>query len=592
MRERLQLSSTFATQRRRTVVRTKAAACVVESATRGAQNGLNPRSRYAPAATRARVNPANGYVVCNARWPFKPRGPMTLASFWTQTARLPTYPALKTNAEAGVAIIGGGIAGLTAALKLQRAGKDVVVLEARHIGSGETGQTTAHLTELLDERYSVLESKFGREGARLAAESSRAAIATIEDLSKEFGSTCDFSRVPAFLYAETDEQSAQLKREVESLTRVGATVTWHDSIPLRKTVAGAIRLDNQAQFHPLRYLAQMAAAFVRAGGRIYENSEVLSVQDGEPCRVMLTGERVVSARSVLVLAHVPVTNRVVLHTKISAYRSYAIAARTKAEFPIGLYWDMNDPYHYTRRHTSDEGTFVIVGGEDHKTGQQPDTQEAYAALERFMKQEYGLTDIAHRWSGQIIEPVDGLPFIGKNPGENHVYIATGFSGTGMTFGTVAGMLLSDLVRGVANSWAELYSPNRTKPLAQAKEFVAENVDFPAALAKDRFNPGDVVSVDEVPAGEGRLLRSGGSMLAVYKDASGAVSACSAVCTHLGCYVHWNNAESSWDCPCHGSRFEPNGKVLNGPATRPLETATVKNDAEIAVDERDPRHGIS
>lgn len=467
-------------------------------------------------------------------------------------------------------MIGGGIAGLTAALLLQREGRQVVLIEARRIGAGETGNTTAHLTELLDAGYQTLESRFGRDGARAAAESSRAAIDLIEDLAGELGG-CRFRRVPAYLVAQSDEQRRALEKELESLVRVGADAGWADRLPVPLKNAGALRIEAQAQLHPLEYLAGLAERFVSTGGKLHEQTPALDVDDGAPCRVE-TPSGTVTAREVLVLTNAPISSKFALHTKLAAYRTYAVAAPAPASWPDGLFWDMQDPYHYVRSQETSDGTFVIVGGEDHKTGQKSDTAACFEALERYAREELGLAPVEHRWSGQIVEPVDGLPFIGKQPGAGHVFVATGFSGTGMTFGTLSARILSDAVLARANPWAALYDARRVKPLAQARTFVAENVDFPAHLVGDRLARGEVRSAGEIANGEGRLLRSGGEMLAVFRDEAGALHARSATCTHLGCHVRWNGGERSWDCPCHGSRFGVDGEVVNGPATKELAPA--------------------
>jgi glycine/D-amino acid oxidase-like deaminating enzyme/nitrite reductase/ring-hydroxylating ferredoxin subunit len=494
---------------------------------------------------------------------------MALPSIWVSESGLPAFPRLQDDIETDVVVVGGGIAGITTALLLRQRGERVTVIEAREVGSGETGRTTAHLTELLDEPYHVIESKFGKHGARLAAESSRAAIDRIEAFAGEFGG-CGFDRVPAYVYAETNEQRTNLENELESLHRVGARVAWVDAFPLRLAVAGALRVEQQAQFHPLEYLRHLTMRFVASGGVIFEHTRALDVDDGEPCRVT-TSTGSIKARDVVVLTNAVVSNKLALHTKIAAYRTYAVAARLEREFPIGLFWDMQNPYHYIRAQETRAGRFLIVGGEDHKTGQNSETEESFRRLERYVSTHFGV-QVTHRWSGQVLEPADGLPFIGKNSGAEHVYVATGFSGTGMTFGTLAGSILSDQVLGAHNPWSDLYQATRVKPLAQAREYVTENVDFPAYLARDRLARGDARGFANVARGEGRLVRSQGKMVAAYRDESGIVHVRSAVCTHLGCYVRWNKAERSWDCPCHGSRFDVDGAVLNGPATKELEEA--------------------
>jgi len=495
-------------------------------------------------------------------------------SLWTATAKLPTFPRLAGDPRADVAVVGGGIAGVTAALLLQRAGKRVLLLEARRVGAGETGRTTAHLTQLLDARYHVLEAKFGGQGAALAAQSAAAAIDRIETHVREFGIDCGFRRVPGYLYAGTERERKALEREYEALRGAGIAASWTGEVPLPFPTKGAVRVEGQAQFHPLEYLAGLVRQFVSAGGEVCEHTRMLDVDDGEPCRIA-TDSGTLLAGDVLVLTNVPVSNRFAIHTKIAAYRTYAVAAKDGAERPLGLFEDLADPYHYIRWQDTSDGRFVIVGGEDHKTGKEEDTERPFRALEEYTRARFPGLEISYRWSGQVIEPSDGLPFIGKNPGAAHVYVGTGFSGTGMTFGTLAAMILSDAALGAPNPWSALYDATRIKPLAQAQRFVTENVDFPTHLATDRFRRGDVDSLDRIRPGEGRRIRSGGKMIAAYRDESGALHTRSAVCTHLGCHVQWNRAERTWDCPCHGSRFDPDGGVVNGPAVKSLEEVDAK-----------------
>jgi glycine/D-amino acid oxidase-like deaminating enzyme/nitrite reductase/ring-hydroxylating ferredoxin subunit len=500
---------------------------------------------------------------------------------WTETAPLPAYPRMTGDTHADVVVVGAGITGITAALLLQRAGRKVILIEAHQVGRGETGHTTAHVTAVLDTRYHALESKFGHRGAQAAADSSRAAIDRIEAFTRELartgsrtdGTDCGFSRVPAYLYAETDEQKQELDKELAALRRAGLDAASVDVLPLPLPVVAAVRIQDQAQFHPLAYLRGLLAQLVEAGGVVFEGTRMLEIEDGHPCRVTTSGG-MITANHVVVATNQPVSSRFALHTKIAAYRTYAVAVPLRQEFPAGLFWDLQDPYHYTRVQRTDAGNFLIVGGEDHKTGQETDTEGCYRRLEAYTRRLVPDAEFAHRWSGQIVEPVDGLPFIGENPGDKHVHVATGYSGNGMTFGTLAAMILSDEVLGIANPWAKLYRASRIKPLAQAREFLSENVDYPAYLARDRLGPGQVSDAAQIPRNEGRLLRAHGKMLAVFRDDAGGLHAHSAVCPHLGCNVRWNNAERTWDCPCHGSRFDVEGSVLNGPATKDLEAASL------------------
>jgi glycine/D-amino acid oxidase-like deaminating enzyme/nitrite reductase/ring-hydroxylating ferredoxin subunit len=494
---------------------------------------------------------------------------MSSQSLWTETiGETPGFPPMPNAIETDVVVVGAGITGLTAALLLQKAGRRVVVIEARTIGSGDTSRTTAHLTEVLDARYHAIESTFGKDAARLVAESSRGALDLLEQLSTGLDSGAHFERVPGYLIARTPEQHDELEREFQSLRAVGARVEWVDSVPVLRPCVSAVRVEGQAQFHPLLHLRRLALEFVAAGGRIFEHTSMLEVKGGEPCLVT-TDREILAARDVIVATHSPTVNKVALHTKIAAYRTYAVAGMAPEIYPPGLFWDMDEPYHYVRSQRIDGQTFLIVGGEDHKTGGESEPEQRFARLESFAREQAGSGEILHRWSGQVLEPSDGLPLIGVNPGTSHVYVASGFSGNGMTFGTLAAMIFRDAILGTVNPWGDLYEPRRLKPFAQGR-FYSENVDYPATLAKDRLNHGEVERADQIPRGEGRLMRQGRKMLAVYRDEQGALHARSAVCTHLGCYVHFNRAEGSWDCPCHGSRFDTDGAVLNGPATRPLE----------------------
>ncbi|MFN0062750.1 MAG: NAD(P)/FAD-dependent oxidoreductase [Myxococcaceae bacterium] len=319
----------------------------------------------------------------------------------------------------------------------------------------------------LDVRFYELEGKFGQEGALAAAESSRAAIDRIESWVHEFEADCDFSRLPGYLYAGTDPQRQVLEKEFESLRRVGVDASWTETFPLEFPIQRVVRVERQAQFHPLAYMRELATRFVAAGGQVFESTQVLEVDDGEPCRIV-TERSLISARDVLVLSHVPISNKLAIHTKIAAYRSYAIAISCRAKFPEGLFWDLEDPYHYIRGYQRPTGNLLIVGGEDHKVGQNRNTSDCFRRLEEYARGHFGNGNIEYRWSGQIIEPADGLPFIGKNSGSKHVYVATGFSGNGMTFGTLSGMILSDLLIGVPNKWSALYDATRVKPIARKK----------------------------------------------------------------------------------------------------------------------------
>ncbi|MCC6574482.1 MAG: FAD-dependent oxidoreductase [Planctomycetes bacterium] len=494
---------------------------------------------------------------------------------WFSSPPSPALPALQGDLEVDVAVVGGGVAGLTAALLLQTSGKSVTLIDARRIGHGETGASTAHLTEILDTRYYRLESSFGEKGAALAAEASRAAINQIEGLAlKSEDGGCGFARVPGYLFAQSRFQADELGHELDAMSRIGVNATWVEKTPLPGRIKGALKIERQAQIDPLTYLNHLAQRFIAAGGKIYENTPMTGYHDGEPCRIE-TPAGVIKARDVLMATQVPVSNRVFIHTKVAAYRSYAICGRVDGRnIEAGLYWDMYDPYHYIRTYTDGKKTYLIVGGEDHKTGQEPDTQERFRKLEAYTARRFGRVAISHRWSGQIIETHDGLPFLGLNSASQHTYIATGYAGNGMTFGTMGAMIFADAVRGLHNPYAELFQATRVKPLALAGAYLTENLDFPYHFAADRLRPGEINNADEIAPGDGKLLRVNGKMLAVSRREDGQLDVLSAVCTHLGCHVHWNTAERTWDCPCHGGRYSADGAILNGPPIGPLAKETL------------------
>ncbi len=484
---------------------------------------------------------------------------------------------LTGDARADVCVVGAGIAGLSVAYHLGRAGKHVIVLEANYPGAGETGNTTAHLASALDDRFSDLERMFGRDGSRLAYESHDAAITAIEQTCRDEGIACDFVRLDGYLFNPPGEKADMIDQEFDAARRAGfadAEKLAHAPLPSFRT-GPCIRFPRQGQFEPLKYLHGLAQALREQGGQIYVGADVKTFSGGKgEAHATTESGPTVRAQALVVATNTPANDRVTMHTKQAAYRTYAVTFAVPAgAIPRALYWDTPDPYHYVRLQPGAHGRdLLIVGGEDHKTGQDGDEAKHFAALEAWGRQHFPeVHGVVKRWSGQVLEPVDGLAFIGRNPGDDeNVYIVTGDSGHGMTHGTIAGLLLTDLILGRDNPWAPIYDPSRT-PVRAPLEFVRENINV-AAQYVDYVTPGEVKSVDEIAPGQGALVRCGLGKIAVYRDPKGGLHERSAVCTHLGCFVHWNNAEKSWDCPCHGSRFDTDGRVLNGPAVSGLSAA--------------------
>jgi glycine/D-amino acid oxidase-like deaminating enzyme/nitrite reductase/ring-hydroxylating ferredoxin subunit len=490
---------------------------------------------------------------------------------------VPPFPSLRENARTDVCVIGAGIAGLTTAYLLTQAGKTVIVIDDGVLGSGETGRTTAHLTTALDDRYYNLERLHGARGAELAAASHSAAIDQIETIVTSEAITCEFERVDGYLFVPPGESTDVLASEHDAAQRAGLTnVQLVERAPLAFFDTGqCLHFPRQAQFHPFQYLAALASRIYDRGGQIFIDTHAETVTGGEPAQVTISGGATITADAIVVATNTPINDRVIIHTKQAPYRTYVIGMQVpRGSVPKGLYWDTPDPYHYVRLTSTpdQEGDLLIVGGEDHKTGQGDATEERFARLEAWTRKRFSMaTQVMFRWSGQVMEPIDGLAFIGRNPwDEPNVYVATGFSGNGMTHGTIAGMLLTDLLMGRENPWATLYDPSRKTPHA-IREFARENVNVAVQYA-DWLTSGDGVSVDAIPPGGGAILRRGLKKVAVYRDPAGAVSTYTAECPHLGCVVAWNATEHTWDCPCHGSRFSPDGRVINGPANVDLARA--------------------
>lgn len=490
---------------------------------------------------------------------------------WSRLPAVRAFSALDTDLHVEVAVVGGGITGVTTALLLAEAGKRVALLETRSLGSGVTGATTAHLTEAIDTRYHELESSFGREGAALARASSRDAIEMIARLSD--GVDCGFERVDGFLFTANPDQLSQLDAEALAAERAGAEVSRLNHIALPLDALGALRFANQAQIRPIDYLRGLADRLAQTPAHVHENVTVLDVEeDGTLALQTDVGHRV-TADAVVLATHAPFQT-LKLQLELAQYRSYVVAGRAPAPLP-GLFWDMADPYHYFRSVTIEGESYLVVGGGDHRTGTLPEggPEAPFVELEALAARLGAAT--TERWSAQVAEPSDGLPFIGQPDPKVPLYLAQGFSGNGMTFGTLSAMIVSDALLGRENRYAELYSAKRFKPLASAGAVVSENAETARHLVAGHLKPVSDEPLEQLPVGEGRVIKANGQKLAVFRDSDGALHVVSAICTHQGCQVAFNPVERSWDCPCHGSRFDIDGRVLDGPAKKPLEKQSLR-----------------
>jgi glycine/D-amino acid oxidase-like deaminating enzyme/nitrite reductase/ring-hydroxylating ferredoxin subunit len=496
-------------------------------------------------------------------------------SLWMQTA-MPDAQPLRADAEADVAVVGAGIAGLSAAYELALLGRSVVVLDAGPLAGGMTSRTTAHLNSSLDDFYFELISARGVEQARMHYEARSSAIDRIENIQGREGIDCDFRRLDSYLFAAKTGHEETLAKELDGCRRIGLSdVELVADTPIRGAgVGGALRFPRQARFHPRKYLGGLVAAIAKRGGRLFSDTRVTAVEEKDG-GVTITTEVGPSVRAgaAVVATNSPISDWLAIHTKQAPFRTYAIAGRVpRGAVPDALYWDTLDPYHYVRLQEADAAhDWLIVGGEDHKTGQADDAERRLARLEAWTRSLVpALRGIDYRWSGQVLEPVDHAPYSGRNPGNERVFVHTGDSGEGMTNGVLGSLIIRDLIEGVENPLAEAFDPSRAAEKSLG-EYVAENLTMPANVA-EYLAPADLASTDELKPGQGGLISDGVRKIAAYRDRSGALHLRSAACTHAGCLLHWNAFETCWDCTCHGSHFSVGGEPLNAPAFTPLGPA--------------------
>jgi glycine/D-amino acid oxidase-like deaminating enzyme/nitrite reductase/ring-hydroxylating ferredoxin subunit len=480
-------------------------------------------------------------------------------------------PTLDKSEACDTVVVGSGIAGLSVAYELARAGQDVVIIDRGPVGKGMTSRTTAHLTSQCDDGFDKLISRRGEHIAKLWYESQAACLDRIETLQKELGIQCDFRRLDGHLFHADGTDESILDKEYEATRKVGMPIRRERGVPFReKENTRSLLYPNQATFHPLKYLAGLASAIQAAGGRFYADSVVEGVEEDVNGAAVRTDRHIVRAKHAVVATNAPINDKYAIHTKQAPYRTYAMAfALPKGALPDGLYWDTLEAYHYVRLQAwTDTNDILIVGGADHKSGEADDAEARFLALTAWMRNL--LPDLGrelHRWSGQIQDTIDYCAFIGFNPGEKRTFVVTGDSGQGITHGVVAGMLIGDLITKGESPWQQVYDPAR-KPMKAAGTFLNENLTAFKNFA-EYVAPGEVSSWDELKPGEGAIVRKGLSKVAAYRDERGQLLLRSAACSHLGCHLHWNSFEQCWDCPCHGSQFAPDGTALNGPAFKPL-----------------------
>ncbi|MDX5421654.1 MAG: FAD-dependent oxidoreductase [Hymenobacteraceae bacterium] len=497
---------------------------------------------------------------------------------WSAAAAATAFPKLAEDIEVDVAVIGGGITGITTAHNLAKAGKRVAVLEAGRVGMGTTGSSTGNLYAPTGQLHKIA-SKHDEETMKAVAFSRSGAVDFIEERVHEYSIDCDFKRVPWY-YFTTEEESPYnklIEKELMAAIRSGLPATGVAPAGFPYKVSRIVSVGHQAQFNPLRYVQQLAAAVEGEACRIYEQTKVLGVEAGAPS-VVHTSHGKVTAKAVVKATHSPL-GRYVVHTEMEVHREYALAVRLKGDLPPdGIYWHLEGKQMYSvRPYSTKEGHFLLVLDASHKVGHVEQTEKSFKKVEEYLRSYFDVDQVVYTWAAQQYKPADGLPYVGTSFTEENIYIATGFAADGLTYGTLASVIIGDAIFGRENPWARFYDPKRFTPAASAKRFLKENKDVAAHFVKDYLLRGDEKELEEVKAGEGKIVTAKGKKMAAFRDEQGQLHAVSAVCPHMGCMVHWNNGEKSWDCPCHGSRFSVDGEVLEGPAYSNLAKIEVKKE---------------
>ncbi|WP_294294648.1 FAD-dependent oxidoreductase [uncultured Chryseobacterium sp.] len=469
------------------------------------------------------------------------------------------------------AIVGGGITGISTALQLQQSGKKCILLEAANIGFGTTGGTTAHLNDFFDTTFTEAINDFGKDNAQLLAEVGQEAIGIIETNIKNYNIDCNFERKKAYLFALDEKQEKQLEDIVDGASKVGHEMMYVDEIPFPIPFKKAVSIPDQAQFHPVKYIKVLCEAFINTGGIILEDCLAEKHDEQDDVIILKTSKGEIKSQHLIYATHIP-PGLSILHTTNAPYRSYAMAFSLKDEnYPKDLGYDLIDPYHYYRVQEINGETLLIAGGEDHKTGHEEDTGECFSRLENYVRKYFDVETAYYSWSSQYYEPTDGFPYIGKLPGsKGKAYTATGFRGNGMIFGTISSRIISDLIINGNSKYENIFNPSRIKPIAGFTSFVEENAVVAFHFIKDKLFKEKITSLHEINEGEAKVVKYEGDSYALYKEATGKVHLVKSTCPHAKCEVRWNSAELSWDCHCHGSRFNINGKILTGPSVMALQ----------------------
>ncbi|GAC1421070.1 MAG: FAD-dependent oxidoreductase [Flavisolibacter sp.] len=497
-------------------------------------------------------------------------------SIWqNSTAEYTSVDAIVDAQIFDVLIVGGGITGITTAMRLQREGLKCVIAESYNLCFGTTGGTTAHINTFFDESYDKIKNNFGEDDAQLLGQAAKEALNLFKKNIETFKLSCDFSVKQGYLFSQNAEQTQALESVLHASQKAGIDATYSDGIPVPIDFQKAIVFEGQAQINPAQYVMELAKEFENSGGVILQNCQVINYKSGNVLEIK-TGRGTLKSKYLIYATHIPQGINL-LHFRCAPYRSYAIAVTLEeGQYPENLVYDMQNPYHYIRTYQNQETKFLIVGGEDHKTGHEENTQMCFTRLEAYIRKYFAVKNIVSQWSSQYFESSDGLAYIGVLPGSaENVFVATGYGGNGMTYSHIAAILLTDLIIKGESPYAELFDPNRIKMVAGFSRFVKENADVIKQFVGKRLAEEKMNALADLAPGEAKVVSYEGESIALYKGENGSLHAVNPVCTHAKCKVSWNGAEKSWDCPCHGARYSPDGDVLTGPSTSGLEKINLR-----------------
>ncbi|HEX9981434.1 MAG TPA: FAD-dependent oxidoreductase [Flavobacterium sp.] len=502
-----------------------------------------------------------------------------IRSVFEDASAVKQYPRLKGKISADVAIIGGGITGITAAYLLAKQGKKVVVLEAHQLGKGATGNSTGNLYATVGNKgLQAIKSKFGTETMTDVVRARRMAVDFIANCVQEHSIDCDFKRISWSLFSDEEKKKSYIGDEKEAAAAAGLPTEVEIAFPL--PVVHGFSIPGQAQFNPYKYIVALAAS-ITGDCAIYEHTKVTSVEEADGIVVITTEHGKVITHKAIMATHTP-KGIYLVHSLLGPYREYAVAATLNGEYPPdGTFWKATDNEHYSMRtYDSPKGKVLMVLGEIHKVGQKQDNDECFKRLEHYLRENFDVATIEYRWAAQQYKPADTLPYIGTVSDDSNIHIATGFSADGLTYGTMAAMIISDLIAGRNNDFAKIFDPKRHTPLASAGEAIKENLNVAAQYIKDIPYSSEVDKASDVTSGEGKIIEVDGEKYGAYRHENGSLHVVSAVCTHMKCIVAWNRAEKSWDCPCHGSRFSYCGEVIEGPAIADLPKMSETNKQQL------------